>query len=153
MIVTRLWSESGMILDNISIIAAGALALFLAGWLLILGLRSSRRGEDTTTAFRRPARVRMYEAAQGRIDRLREKTFAELEQMPPREVALRLSRRKRKFKITTTKRRLENGSLEFSITARERSWLTPWIKSTLVEVFPPDHQPRKPLAPVAETAA
>jgi hypothetical protein len=142
-----------MILDNISIIAAGAFALFLAAWLLILGLRSSRRGEDTTAAFRRPARVRMHEAAEGRIDRLREKTFAELEQMPARERAVRLSRRKRKFWITTTKRRLENGALEFTITARERNWLKPWTKARLVEVFPPDHQPRKPLAPAAETPA
>ena len=70
-----------MILDNISIIAAGALALFLAAWLLIIGLRSSRRGGDPVGAFRRSARVRMYEAAEGRIDRLREKTFAELSVM------------------------------------------------------------------------
>jgi hypothetical protein len=142
-----------MILDNISIIVAGAFALFLAFWLLIIGLRSKKRGEDPVGAFRRPARVRMYEAAQGRIDRLREKNFAELEQLPAHDVTVRLSRRKRKFKITTTKRRLENGALEFTITARERNWLKPWAKARLVEVFPPDHQPRKPLAPVVETAA
>jgi hypothetical protein len=142
-----------MTFDNISTIAAGTLALFLAAWLLVIGLRTKKRGEDPVGAFRRPARVRMYEAAQGRIDRLREKTFGELEQMPAREVAIRLSRRKRKFKITTTKRRLENGALEFTVTARERNWLTPWINARLVEVFPSDHQPRKPLAPVAEIPA
>jgi hypothetical protein len=142
-----------MILDNISIIVAGALALCLAAWLLVIGLRSSRRGEDPAAAFRRPARVRMYEAAEGRIDRLREKTFAELEQLPPRDVAVRLSRRKRKFWVTTIKRRLEDGSLEFTVTARERNWLRPWLKSRLVEVFPPDHQPRRPLAPSGDLPA
>jgi hypothetical protein len=131
------------------LIVTGTFVAFLAGWLLLIAARSSGKFGDTHAALRRPARVRMNEAAEGRIDRLREKTFAELEAMPAHEVRRQLSRRKRKYRVTTTKRKLETGALLFTVVARETNWLRPWVSAQLEEVFPPDHQPRKPLAPPA----
>jgi len=131
--------------DTFILIAVGAPVVGLTTWLLIIAARSSGKLHHDAPTFRRPPKVRMYEAAEGRIDRLREKTFAELEAMPAREDRKQVSRRRRKYRIATTKRRLENGSLLFTVVARERTLLRPWVRVELQEVFPPDHQPRRPL--------